>query len=78
MSMKRRDFLATLFSAACPVPALAQAADDRAPRNLKITDLQVIVTNPGRSALGNYVLVKLVTSQAGLHGWGDADRKSVV
>jgi mannonate dehydratase len=70
--MKRRDFLATLFSAACPVPALAQAAGDRAPRNLKITDLQVIVTNPGRSALGNYVLVKLVTSQPGLHGWGDA------
>jgi mannonate dehydratase len=43
-----------------------------APRNLKITDLQVVVTNPAKSALGNYVLIKLVTNQAGLYGWGDA------
>jgi len=64
--MRRREFLTSVFAAA------AQAAESRAPRNLKITDLQVVLTNPGHGALGNYVLVKIVTSQPGLYGWGDA------
>lgn len=71
--MNRRYFLASaLLAAASPLPMAAQAAERRAPRNLKITDLQVVVTNPGKSALGNYVLVKVLTNQPGLYGWGDA------
>ena len=70
--MKRRHFLASLFSAGVPLPAAAQLADSRAPRNLKITDVQVVVTNPGKASAGNYGLVKIVTSQDGLYGWGDA------
>jgi mannonate dehydratase len=35
---------------------------------LKITEVRVIVTNPGR----NYVLVKILTSEPGLYGVGDA------
>jgi mannonate dehydratase len=62
--MKRRSFLGSLAAAALPVQA--------APRNLRITDVKVVVTNPGRGALGNFVLVKLVTNQDGLYGWGDA------
>lgn len=50
----------------------AQTAANRAPANLRITDLQVVVTNPGQSNNGNYVLVKIVTNQPGLYGWGDA------
>src|SRR6266540_2904443 len=68
--MQRRHFLAAL--AAAPLPAAAQNAASRAPRSIKITDLQVVVTNPSKSAMGNYVLVKIVTDQAGLYGWGDA------
>src|SRR5512142_1774991 len=68
--MHRRQFL-SLFAAA-PLPALAQTAASRAPRNLRITDLQVLVTNPGQGAMSNYVLVKILTNQPGLYGWGDA------
>jgi mannonate dehydratase len=39
---------------------------------LKITDVRVVVTNPERSPMGNFVLVKIVTSEDGLYGWGDA------
>ncbi|MEO7145341.1 MAG: enolase C-terminal domain-like protein [Bryobacteraceae bacterium] len=67
----RRHFLSALAAAATPLPAVAQAADNREPRNLKITGMQVLVTNPGKAALGNYVLVKVITNQPGLHGWGD-------
>ncbi|MCU0512988.1 MAG: D-galactonate dehydratase family protein [Anaerolineae bacterium] len=35
---------------------------------MNITDVQVFVTCPGR----NYVLVKIITDQPGLYGWGDA------
>ncbi|HVU14273.1 MAG TPA: D-galactonate dehydratase family protein [Phototrophicaceae bacterium] len=35
---------------------------------MKITNIRVVVTCPGR----NYVLVKVETDQAGLFGWGDA------
>ena len=65
----RRRFLASLF--ATPLSAAAQAAGSRTPRDLKITDVKVVVTNPGKSSLGNYVLVKIVTNQPGLFGWGD-------
>jgi mannonate dehydratase len=68
--MHRRHFLRTLFAAA-PLPLVAQTAADRSPRNLKITDVQVLVTNPSKGALGNYVLVKVLTNQPGLYGWGD-------
>ncbi len=60
--MNRRTFLAA--SMAAPLPLAAQSAESRAPRNLRITDVQVTVTNPSRSALGNYVLVKILTE-----GW---------
>jgi mannonate dehydratase len=70
--MYRRAFLKSLAAAGIPLPASSQAAESRAPRNLKITDVQVVVTNPGRGAAGNYVLVKIVTSQPGLYGWGDS------
>jgi mannonate dehydratase len=68
--MNRRHFLGALFAAA-PIPLASQTAAQRSPRNLKITDVRVIVTNPGKSALGNYVLVKVITNQPGLYGWGD-------
>jgi mannonate dehydratase len=60
--MKRRDFLLSAFA---PVAFAA------APRNLKITAVKVIVTNPARAPLANYVLVKIETNQSGLWGWGD-------
>jgi mannonate dehydratase len=53
--------------------ALAAAAlEARVPANLKITGVKVIVTNPSKAALGNYVVVKIETNQQGLWGWGDA------
>jgi mannonate dehydratase len=61
--MKRRDFLFSSFV----FPAVAQTL-----RNIRITGVKVIVTNPSRGALGNYVLVKIETNQDGLHGWGDS------
>ena len=60
--MQRRAFL---------LSGLAPAVWAAAPRNLKITAVKVIVTNPARAALANYVLVKLETNQPGLWGWGD-------
>jgi len=47
------------------------AAEEPKPRGLpplKITEVRVIVTCPDR----NYVLVKILTSEAGLYGVGDA------
>ncbi len=70
--MLRRRFLPSLFAAGVPLPAPAQTAASRAPRNLRVTDVEVVVTNPGKGAAGNFVLVKVVTNQPGLHGWGDA------
>jgi mannonate dehydratase len=63
--MKRRLFLSSLAAAGVPAPAAA-------PPNLKIADVQVFVTNPGQVNNGNYVLVKILTSEPGLYGWGDA------
>jgi len=60
--MQRRAFL---------LSGLAPAVWAAAPRNLKITAVKVIVTNPARAALANYVLVKIETNQPGLWGWGD-------
>jgi mannonate dehydratase len=68
--MTRRELLR--LAAAVPLPAAAQRAASRAPRDLRITDVKVVVTNPGKSAMANYVLVKIETNQDGLHGWGDA------
>ncbi|MGC8793689.1 MAG: hypothetical protein ACP5U2_09900, partial [Bryobacteraceae bacterium] len=68
--MRRREFVSLLASLA--LPARARAAAAKAPRNLKITDVKVVVTNPERSPMGNFVLLKIVTSEPGLYGWGDA------
>ena len=68
--MKRRNFLSALAAAA--LPASTPAAAPKAPRGLKITDVRVVVTNPERSPMGNFVLVKIVTNEDGLYGWGDA------
>lgn len=62
--MDRRTFLSSL-TAALPLTA-------GVPRDLKIAGVEVFVTNPGGVNNGNYVLVKIVTSQPGLYGWGDA------
>ena len=43
-----------------------------APRNLKITGVDVVVTNPPRSRLQNFVLVRIRTSEPEIYGWGDA------
>lgn len=64
--LDRRRFLASLFAAGIPLPQRARAAESRAPRNLKITDVQVLVTNPAKSALGNYVVVKIATNQSSI------------
>jgi mannonate dehydratase len=61
--MRRREFL---------LSALAPAAFAAVPRNLKITAVKVLVTNPAQAPLANYVLVRIETNQAGLWGWGDA------
>ena len=73
-SLNRRRFLESLLgsAAAIPLSRAAQAANATAPRTLKITDLRVLVTNPTQETNGNFVLVKIVTNQAGLYGWGDA------
>lgn len=68
--MNRRTFLQAALAA--PLPLAAQTAESRAPRNIRITGVEVIVTNPDQSPMGNYVLVKIVTNQPGLVGWGDA------
>ena len=62
--MNRRSFLLSSIASG--------AAWSAVPRNLKVTAVKTIVTNPGRGAMGNFVLVKLETNQAGLWGWGDA------
>jgi len=72
----RREFLKRAGTAALAQPILARGtAWGEAPPAaiaglppLKITDVRVIVTCPGR----NYVLVKIMTSEPGLYGVGDA------
>jgi mannonate dehydratase len=66
--MNRRRFLASLAAPAL----LPDRANSAAPPNLKITGVETLVTNPGRAVLGNFVLVKIATSEPGLYGWGDA------
>lgn len=68
--MNRRSFLHAALAA--PLPLAAQTAQTRAPGHVRITGVEVIVTNPEQSPMGNYVLVKIVTNQPGLVGWGDA------
>jgi mannonate dehydratase len=60
--MKRRAFV---------LSGLASIAYTAVPPKLRITAVKVIVTNPARAPLANYVLVKIETNQAGLWGWGD-------
>ena len=70
--MNRRRFLASAFGVGAAIRLPLHSAESRAPANLKITDVQVLVTNPMQSAAGNFVLVKVLTNQDGLYGWGDA------
>ena len=73
----RRSFLKLTGAAALGGPLMARGAalgaGESSPRPrglppLKITDVRVIVTCPDR----NYVLVKILTSEPGLYGVGDA------
>ena len=73
----RRNFLKLTGVAALggPLAAAKSGLGAQAPTSparglpkLKITDVRVIVTCPGR----NYVLVKILTSEPGLYGVGDA------
>jgi len=70
----RRDFLKMSGAAALGTPLMGGGTDASASERtrglppLKITDVRVIVTCPGR----NYVVVKVLTSEPGLYGVGDA------
>jgi mannonate dehydratase len=73
----RREFLALTGATAITKPAWARnrawgegspPASTAGLPPLKITDVRVIVTCPGR----NYVLVKILTNEPGLYGVGDA------
>ena len=70
----RRSFLKLTGAAALGAPLVGGGAEipsSPRPRGLpplKITDVRVIVTCPGR----NYVVVKILTSEPGLYGVGDA------
>lgn len=79
--MKRRDVLRTLAAGPLPIGAgllagrdvLAQAPPlPEAPRGLptiRIKDIKVVLTAPNRIRL---VVVKVITDQPGLQGWGCA------
>src|SRR4029077_8995761 len=74
--MDRRDALrfftaGGLAAAARPIPAAAQAARRGLPA-LKITDVKVILTQPGPDQL---VIVKVLTSEPGLYGVGCATHR---
>jgi len=73
----RRAFLKMVGAATLAQPIAAQSTirgeasmstSSRGLPSLKITDVRVIVTCPGR----NYVVVKVITSEPGLYGVGDA------
>ncbi|MDE0106891.1 MAG: D-galactonate dehydratase family protein [Bryobacterales bacterium] len=68
--LDRRSFLALPVLATTPLAAQFDA--NRTPKNLRIEAVDVVVTNPDERPLGNYVLVKITTSEPGLYGWGDA------
>ncbi len=77
--MNRRDFLyssllatgagsfgSALFGAQSESDAKSINSD------VRITSVDVVVTNPEQKPQGNYVLVRIATNQPGLYGWGDA------
>lgn len=72
--MNRRNALGMLAGgsalAGAPQQALAQASRGLAP--LKITDVKVILTQPGAD---NLVIVKILTNEPGLHGVGCATHR---
>ncbi|MFN7921878.1 MAG: enolase C-terminal domain-like protein [Bryobacteraceae bacterium] len=72
--MKRRNVLGVLAGtsalAGAPQQALAQASRGAAP--LEITDVKVILTQPGAD---NLVIVKVLTSEPGLYGIGCATHR---
>src|SRR5438874_11446312 len=67
----RRTFLLSMLASGV-APICCPQAEAKAPRGLKITAVQVLVTNPPQSRNENFVLVKIETSEPGLYGWGDA------
>ena len=69
-TLSRRGFLS--LPALAGAPLSGQFEVSRVPRDLRIDSVDVVVTNPDSKPLGNFVLVKIVTNQGGLHGWGDA------
>ena len=70
-AMHRRTFLLSLLASGA-APLYCRAAGREAPRNLKITDVRVIVTNPPQARNQNFVLVRIQTNEPELYGWGDA------
>ncbi|MBI4663584.1 MAG: D-galactonate dehydratase family protein [Verrucomicrobia bacterium] len=70
-ALDRRIFLSSVL-AAMAMPAACLAAERNAPRRLKITNVEVVVTNPSRSPNQNFVLVKILTNEPEIYGWGDA------
>ena len=70
----RRTLLLSLLTSGL-APLACPAAAKSAPRALKITGVKALVTNPPQSRNENFVLVKIETSEPGIHGWGDAVRE---
>jgi mannonate dehydratase len=78
--INRRNFLLSSLSslAAARLSMKWAAADDAAieasseASGLRITDVEVIVTNPPQGTNQNFVLVRIGTNRQGLYGWGDA------
>jgi mannonate dehydratase len=72
----RRSLLASAVAAGLAPTLLNEtrcdAAERSAPRNLKITGVKVLVTNPPVRPNQNFVLLRIDTNQPGLYGWGDA------
>ena len=60
--MHRRRFLLSLLASGV-APLYCRAAERNTPRNLKITGVDVLVTNPPQARNQNFVLVKIRTSE---------------
>lgn len=58
-----------LATGMAPLTAAARQLDQA---QLRITSVDVLVTNPARAPNQNFVLVKISTNEPELYGWGDA------
>ncbi len=61
-----------MIAAGAAAPGAAHQAESRAPKELKITGVEVTVGNPDQEPMWNFVPVQIVTNQPGLNGWGEA------